>query len=595
MSKGIFVKFDFLTKWIAVFKKSTLFKHALGWLIIFIATLMLSAIYCISAAMKQTAFGPNMISIYPKELILPLALSTMTALVVSGVFYIVHRNQRIAALISSLTLIAVISDYQSRFLASKPLITGIYNLLPFPTVGPWATNLIFLAILFTGCAILSTIISKKIIVKYFAKYTHKIFQFIIFVVLIIFILNVLNLVGYLIDTNSQIAYRPASLPSPISSASDKPDIYYIVLDRYTNNDNLKNYFSYDDQFISRLRSSGYYVDESGHSNYPYTAMSIGSTLSANYLNNLESKYDKSKYQSEVALFNLSRYSPVAKTFKELGYEYDVIGSWYNVSNKAPLANHQYNENSVLKISHTKSKILSSFENIQLQNSIFFEFLKSANRYNYQDPVAQAQYQLNVLNNMADKGAGGKLIFAHILVPHDPYVFNSDGSISGVDQGNNNNGKLLKNKYVDQVKYIGSEVGKLSDKIINNTKGKAVIILQSDEGPWPQYVIDDENGDVASNSIANENMTNWSDDSLQTKYGVLAAYHIPDATTTELAKGANSVNIFRLILNKYFNYNLDYLPVCSFGLNEGRSRSFNYTNITSRLTGSEDPKCKTIHD
>jgi hypothetical protein len=173
------------------------------------------------------------------------------------------------------------------------------------------------------------------------------------------------------------------------------------------------------------------------------------------------------------------------------------------------------------------------------------------------------------------------------MPHEPYVFNADGTLSSADAGNNDIGKPLKQKYLDQVRFINGEISKTITLINEKSNGKAIVVLQADEGFYPQVILAD--------TPAPEDMTQWSDRYLRAKYGILAAYHLPGVTEEEAKQGKTSVNIFRLILNHYFGYNLSLLPQCQFGFNEGRGKTMSFTDLTPRFSSSPDPACKTIHD
>ena len=82
----------------------------------------------------------------------------------------------------------------------------------------------------------------------------------------------------------------------------------------------------------------------------------------------------------------------------------------------------------------------------------------------------------------------------------------------------------------------------------------------------------------------------SQEDLQMKYGVLASYHIPNVSQEDLEKNINSVNVFRIILNNYFGYNLPYLPDCHYSLG-GKGKIYHYTEISKRMFGVESTECK----
>jgi len=91
------------------------------------------------------------------------------------------------------------------------------------------------------------------------------------------------------------------------------------------------------------------------------------------------------------------------------------------------------------------------------------------------------------------------------------------------------------------------------------------------------------------------MRRWNDLNLQMKFGNLAAYHIPAANLTTASNvsakdAADSVNVFRLVLNSYFNAGLSYLPDCYYAYSDGRERPEVFADITDRLAGQPSALC-----
>jgi len=58
-----------------------------------------------------------------------------------------------------------------------------------------------------------------------------------------------------------------------------------------------------------------------------------------------------------------------------------------------------------------------------------------------------------------------------------------------------------------------------------------------------------------------------------------------------ADAADNVNIFRLVLDTYFGYQLPTLPDCYYAYPNGRDKPINFANINQQLTGQPaDPRC-----
>ncbi|HOR23408.1 MAG TPA: sulfatase-like hydrolase/transferase [Candidatus Saccharibacteria bacterium] len=402
--------------------------------------------------------------------------------------------------------------------------------------------------------------------------------------------NVSRVVAHLVSVRYQENIYPNSIESGATTkVSFLPNIYYIVLDRYSSNEQLEKSLNYDNsQFTNNLKSLGFYLDDNAYSAYPYTAQSIASTLNADYLNSYKESLS-SKQQTYNALFSASKNSSVAKELKKLGYQYHIIGNWYATSNGSKYADKVHWGGAKLNLGLFKMK-LTEFEDLFLSKNFITGILRKIGVYesNHENQVLQ---QLKVLEQYAKLENGskqGKFIFTHLLLPHPPYVFNANGSLSDASIEPGSNGELVTQKYLNQLNFTNSKILPIIKKIINNSKGKAIVVLLSDEGFYPQERI----GNLGK-STGDENMLNWSDEDLRAKYGILAAYHLPKVATQDIEKYANSVNIFRVILNRYFGYKLPYLPKCNFTLTEGVGKPLEFGDITNRLGGLDSMRCSQL--
>ena len=92
----------------------------------------------------------------------------------------------------------------------------------------------------------------------------------------------------------------------------------------------------------------------------------------------------------------------------------------------------------------------------------------------------------------------------------------------------------------------------------------IIIIQSDEGPYPDK------------QQANPNGFNWAtatNDEWKEKMGILNALYLPDVDKSLLHPSMTSVNIFRIVFNTYFKTRLKLLPDKKWvSLKRGRGES-----------------------
>jgi len=412
-----------------------------------------------------------------------------------------------------------------------------------------------------------------------------------------------TLVRTLVATWPQFFYRPPSLSDgSLSSENNKPDIYYIVLDRYNNNTVLKKQFGYDNSdFTDFLSKNGFYVKPGAHSNYPYTTFSISSTLNANYQTDIVKRFSKTKDQTYSPYSNGVRYSTVADRLKKLGYSYYHLGTWFEATNYAPMADKVFQTTGQLTVlGHTFT--LNTFARQELSSSVYNRFFQRGlliGNHRVLEFVDKASgpsslSNLAELKEIAEDSPGGRFIFAHFLIPHDPYTFNADGTLNK-NYANNNVGKPVKEKYIEQVKFINKEMEAIVSTALKKSDNQAIVIIQADEGAWPTKLNIEKA--AAPKSSADEvtvplpgDMRKWPEADLQMKYGILAAYHIPKVGEKDLRSKVDSVNVFRLVFNTYFNGKFPYLPKCYYGFPEGSNKPFEYTDITKLLVGKANPDC-----
>jgi hypothetical protein len=128
------------------------------------------------------------------------------------------------------------------------------------------------------------------------------------------------------------------------------------------------------------------------------------------------------------------------------------------------------------------------------------------------------------------------VMAHFLVPHDPYVFNADGSFTSDRNIDENTG------YVNQVQFVNREILETIDEILEKSPAPPVIIMQGDHG-WP-----------------------WT--SPEERLAILNAYYLPGGGNDLLYETISPINSFRLAANEYLGYDYELLEDASYFSPEG---------------------------
>lgn len=528
------------------------------------------------------------------DIAFPLISSLVSSTLLALIFYRASTKNRFLAFIFAIGAQYAVID---RVDIKKQL---VWNFSKSNKLFSWITdslgltiNLIILILLASGLLYYLFFITEKF-VKARKWNLNILFRAAVIAVVVAFAIQTSTIVHIAVIKWPQFFYRPAPLTEQEinKNPGSKPDIYYIVPDRYTNQSVLKNQLNFDNSdFISFLQNNGFSIDPNAYGSYPNTITSISSTLTANYHSPISQKFGSANEQTNKPYYESIQYSPIIEDLKKIGYSYYNLGTFYDLDNQSPLADHNYSlEHQLSVFDHTFT--LNNFPNKEFTRSIYGDIarwnLKIGNFtiFSYKDSTEPdfVRYKLAKLREIADESSGPKFIYAHFLVPHDPFYFNADGSLSDhplID----NVGKPVKEKYVGQVEFINSQMKELISLIKQKTDNEAVIIIQADEGTYASHFSDQPSDSLVVEKAGGDNEKLQA---LKLKYGVLAAYYIPEAKREDIKSGGDNVNIFRLVFNTYFGTHLPYLPKCNYVYVPGNI--FKYSNVTDELTGLKNPQC-----
>jgi len=389
-----------------------------------------------------------------------------------------------------------------------------------------------------------------------------------FSLILILFLNIskfitLNIKGIEIPDHKQIQSS-----RKLNESTVKRDIYYFVFDRYGRADILKDIYNYDNsKFIDSLIKRGFYVAEQSSSNYLNTLHSLSSSLNLTYLTFLNEKFG-SENKSPKPLYHLIQNHIIGQYFRSIGYKYYHFGSSWRPIAYNKNANFNYENESassqsyqVLEIIFNKSLLSLVFDKIKLSD-VIRKFLNKDIRLWKRERTIDMFEKLEKVINIDD----AKFVFFHILLPHDPYVFDSNGNFIQYEEA-----KLLSEEilYIKQLKFTNLKIINLIDTILANSELSPIIIIQSDEGPYPRGY-----------NNKNPNPSNYSLSNLRQKFGIINAYYLPEVDTSVLYNSITPVNSFRLILNLYFEIDIHLLPDENYTSNY--VYYYKYKNVTKYI-------------
>lgn len=306
----------------------------------------------------------------------------------------------------------------------------------------------------------------------------------------------------------------------------KPDIYYIILDGYASNQTLTKSFNYSNsEFTSFLKQKKFRFCDSAFSNYYYTASSLGATLNYNYP-------DSNNNSS-----NLIRDNNLFRTLKNNNYKICHMKSGYAVTSYFKLADK------TIQIAGPNEfeKSLFKYTILRLDDLIgIFAHKRLISQFENMEKVIAVPDT-------------PKFCFMHFVAPHPPYIFDRNGNMRTKHQFAEHSWEP-KEFYIDQLIYVNKQIQKLITRLMH-VNPKAVIIIQSDHGPWISAETKEQVFEARSRILYS--------------YYTGDDYFVPSKTS--------SINTFRYLFNHLFNTRLDTLP----DLEAGKAALLNDAILTKK--------------
>ena len=343
------------------------------------------------------------------------------------------------------------------------------------------------------------------------------------------------------ESGQESVASTAHLPSlDLAGASDeRPDIYYIVLDAYSRDEQLAGFDN--SRFLHELERRGFYIASDAISNYNLSIHSIPSSLNLSYLHDLESRTPA----SEIDLRKLAQFNALAAILQDLGYAYVHLESGYEITDKSPVADvsvsftragaivsEREGGTSTVRYSEASSRGSPTdgrFLRALLQTTALRPLLVHRPLAGDDDPydwwVADRALEMFGFLSSPIQVGRPKFVFAHIVKPHLPATFDKYGNkvvgLSDHSGFDDDHDPSVPNAYIGQLIYVNELVINMVDEILGNNGDGTVIVLSGDHG------------------------TNRSHD-------ILAAFRLPGGRDEGLYRSISSVNHFRYILDQYFD-------------------------------------------
>jgi hypothetical protein len=347
-----------------------------------------------------------------------------------------------------------------------------------------------------------------------------------------------NLAGtYVWAERSDIAPVGTAHAAPLP-AGERPDIYYFIFDRYGSDATLAREFGFDNDLTDFLEENGFYVAHESRANYLKTAHSLASTFHMDYINFLADD-PRSARDDWHPIYDMLEDHRVGRFLKARGYDFVQMGAWWGPTQHNPQAdeNHSYG--------------FGEFETHFLRKTVLppildAAFPTSSTARKLQWDVGQCQRipaQFEKLKAIAARPEP-TFSFTHVLLPHEPFVFDAEGNCLPPDK----RAVDFDTGYLAQLRYANSLIKDFVAHVLAKGGPRPVIIIQADEGPFPErYRKGNRSWRAASRA------------ELEMKTGILNAYYFPDGDYSALYPDITPVNTFRTLFNELFGTDFARLP------------------------------------
>lgn len=324
-----------------------------------------------------------------------------------------------------------------------------------------------------------------------------------------------------------------------ADAADRPDIYLIILDAYASEELLSKKYDYDNSnFTDALKKRGFIISAPARSNYSQTLASLVSMMNMNYIDRL-GMFDPTS-SDRVSLARLLERSEVGLTLSALGYKTVAFATGYDLTSLE-------SADIYLKPGFT----LSEFHNIIIATTPLPYLVKTVTSL-YDLRRDRISFILNKLP-VIGPGRTPLFVFAHIISPHPPFVFDSEGNAIAPDRefGQGDGSHFIEqggtreeyvNGYKSQLSYISKKILEITVRILENYGANPpVIILMGDHGP--------------GSSLDWEEIEQTD---LDERFSILNAVYLPGASPDSVVWNS-PVNNFRTIFNHCFEADYELLP------------------------------------
>lgn len=445
-----------------------------------------------------------------KDCLLLIVAGIATSLCLYGLFFLLYKNSRKAALLSFF-IIAFILFFGSLYDFAEAAFGRIF-LLKYTVIIP------------------AFLLASLLIAVYLKRTKHQLLRAVFYLNTLFLLLTVWEL---FIAGNKALNLQPvhtADIAPQLQSCDtcSKPDVYLIVADEYAGAQELKDLFSFDNSpFEQQLESRGFHITHNTFSNYNSTVYSMSSSLNMGYLESL--KTTVISHKDMYSCMELFRKNQFTAFLQRSGY--DVTNySFFDLADKEKLVNIPFfPKKRDIFLAQTLIGHIRQHLGFHFATDEKIEQIKKVHFIN--NNIIDSNFAVNLKQRKQNPA----LVYTHLAMPHNPYFYDSTGA-KVPDSLIVDAQKFNKEAYIQYLVYANKQFLRLIDNILANSAKPPVIVLMSDHG-FRQF---NEPPDK------------------KYYFMTLNAVYLPNKNYTGFYNGMSNVNLFRTVLNAQFGQQLPML-------------------------------------
>ena len=343
---------------------------------------------------------------------------------------------------------------------------------------------------------------------------------------------------------------PANIAAPEDPGGERPDIYVILLDKYTGSAVLRAQYGFDNApFEAALRQRGFVVPAHARPNYTHTFLTLASMLNVRYLDDLTGRHGASGDWGTV--YPLIENNRVMAFLHDRGYRLVTFPTEFGATRRNRYADLQ------LPAPRDVRPELQAVWSHQTAGPVLLTLWSRLTGGVMEVPPylpsqpALMDWRFHALASLPDTSGHPLFVFAHLLTPHEPYVYDARchhrPSFWPLTDAA---GDVVARAYVAQIQCVNQKVVAAVDTILARSRTPPIILLQADHGHGrlgrllPSL-------DQAS-PAAREDRTS-----------VFAAYLLSRIPPDSVPADISPVNVMRLVLRRYFGADLPPLPEATY--------------------------------